>query len=279
MSCVERVQRRHVHWYPLTSTALTYILLSIIVLVALTLLGLLGRAVFDNPRGDFETGMTMVTGKLYAKTVHALRVRGKKKLAGLGPEIGNSEPLILICNHTAGLDPVLVQTSCPFFIRWLMAQDMRVPALEWYWKFWEIIFIDRNRRDSGGLRTALRHLRQGGVVGIFPEGALERPPRQLMPFQPGAGLLIKKSGARVLTITIEDTPQYDPAWASLWHMSRSRIHFREVIDYSNSELSADGIAKDLRKRFVNYLGWATNEAEPDAYDTGGRGSYGQRITA
>lgn len=254
-----------------------FILIAILVLAALTLLGLVGRAIFDNPRGDFETGVTMLAGKVYVQTVHALRVRGKKRLAQLGPGIGRSEPLIIVCNHTAGLDPVLVQTACPFFIRWLMAQDMRASVLEWYWSFWDIIFVDRTRRDSGGLRTALRHLKQGGVIGIFPEGALERPPRQLMPFQPGAGLLIKKSGARVLTITVEDTPQYDPAWASLWHMSRSRIHFREVIDYAGSDLSADGIAQDLRKRFATYLGWVTNEVEPDAYDAGGRGSYGQRI--
>ena len=256
-----------------------FISISIAVLVALTLLGLLGRAVFDNPRGDFETGITMVVGRTYVAAVHALRVRGRRRLVGLGPEIGTTEPLIIVCNHTAGLDPVLVQTACPFFIRWLMAQDMRASVLEWYWKFWQIIFVDRERRDSGGLRTALRHLKGGGVIGIFPEGALERPPQQLLPFQPGAGLLIKRSGARVLTVTIEDTPQYDPAWASLWHLSRSRLHFREVIDYSQTDLDAAGISDDLRKRFGNYLGWANNDVTPGGYDAGGRGSYGQRAIA
>lgn len=268
---------RQVHWCPLTCNAVVWVFATILVFAALTLLGFFGRAVFANPRGDFETGFTMLAGKLYVQAVHALRVRGRKRLVELGPEIGVSEPLIIVCNHTAGLDPVLVQTACPFFIRWLMAQDMRASVLEWYWKFWDIIFVDRARRDSGGLRTALRHLKAGGVIGIFPEGALERPPRQLLPFQPGAGLLIKKSGARVLTITVEDTPQFDPAWASLWHFSRSRIHFREIIDYSTSDLSADGIAQDLRRRFGAYLGWETNEIAPDDYDSKGRGSYGQRV--
>lgn len=257
-----------------------WIALAIIVLAVLALLGWVGRAIFDNPRGDFETGVAMTVGRAYVAAVHSLRVRGRKRLAALGPEIGRSEPLIIVCNHTAGLDPVLIQTACPFFIRWLMAQDMRASVLEWFWTFWDIIFVDRERRDSGGLRTALRHLKGGGVIGIFPEGALERPARQLMPFQPGAGLLIKKSRARVLTVTIEDTPQYDPAWASLWHLSRSRIHFREVIDYAESDLDAAGIADDLRHRFANYLGWTTNEVEPQSYDSASaRGSYGQRVVA
>lgn len=251
----------------------------IAVLVFLALLGWVGRAIENNPRGDFESGVTFLVGRLYVSTVHALRVRGKKRLHGLGPEIGRSEPLIVVCNHTAGLDPVLVQTSCPFFIRWLMAQDMRAPVLEWFWKFWGVIFVDRDRRDAAGVREALRHLKRGGVIGVFPEGALERPARQLLPFQPGIGLLIRKSGARVLTCTIEDTPQYDPAWASLWHFSRARIHFREVIDYRDTDLHAQGIADDLRARFANYLGWTTNDVLPDAYDSGGRGLYGQRASA
>ena len=257
-----------------------WVSVSILVLAVLALLGMLGRTVFNNPRGDFETGITILAGRLYVSTVHALRVRGRKRLDGLGPEIGRTEPLIIVCNHTAGLDPVLVQATCPFFIRWLMAQDMRASVLEWFWKFWDIIFVDRDRRDSAGLRTALRHLRAGGVIGVFPEGALERPSRQLLPFQAGAGLLIKRSGARVLTVTIEDTPQYDPAWASLWHLSRSRIHFRELIDYRETGLDQQGIADDLRRRFVNYLGWTTNDVVPGAYDSGGgRGSYGQRVPA
>jgi 1-acyl-sn-glycerol-3-phosphate acyltransferase len=255
------------------------VLVAIAVLAVLALLGWFGRAVFNNPRGDFESGMLFVLSRAYVQAVHALRVRGRKRLAGLGPEVGKTEPLIVVCNHTAGLDPMLVQVSCPFFIRWMMAQDMRASVLEWFWRFWQVIFVDRERRDSGGVRLALRHLQRGGVIGIFPEGALERPARQLLPFQAGAGLLIRKSGARVLTVTIEDTPQYDPAWASLWHFSRSRIHFREVIDYSGTDLSAQGIADDLRHRFANYLGWTTNDTVPSAYDSGGGGSYGHRASA
>jgi 1-acyl-sn-glycerol-3-phosphate acyltransferase len=257
--------------------AITLVIIAVLTLLAL--LGWLGRAIENNPRGDFESGVAFVLGRLYVSVIHALRVRGKKRLQNLGPEIGRTEPLIVVCNHTAGLDPVLIQTACPFFIRWLMAQDMRAPVLEWFWKFWGIIFVDRDRRDAGGVRTALRHLSKGGVIGVFPEGALERPPRELLPFQPGIGLLIRKSGARVLTCTIEDTPQFDPAWASLWHFSRARIHFREVIDYRGSDLNAQGIADDLRGRFANYLGWATNENAPEAYDSGGRGLYGQRASA
>ncbi|MBZ0172957.1 MAG: 1-acyl-sn-glycerol-3-phosphate acyltransferase [Phycisphaerales bacterium] len=187
--------------------------------------------------------------------------------------------MIVVCNHTAGVDPILVQSACPFFIRWVMAQDMRDSRLEWFWTWWDVIFVDRTRPDSVSIRAALRHLKRGGVIGIFPEGGLERPPQQILPFQHGVGMLIKKSQARVLTVTIHGTPQVDPAWASLWHASRSIVHFRELIDYDKQPRSAGEIADDLRRRFVNYTSWPVNNTMPGIDELPGSGKKGRPVPA
>lgn len=234
------------------------LLIAVILAIILPILGWFGRIIFTNPRGDFETGFAFFVGRLYASTVHALRVRGRKRVpAGAG-----HGPLIIACNHTAGVDPILVQAACPFLIRWVMAQDMREPRLEWFWRWWEVIFVDRTRPDSVGIREAIRHLKRGGAIGIFPEGGLERPPKAVLPFLPGIGMLIRRSGARVLTVTIEGTPQVDPAWSSLWRASRSVVHFRELIDYSGSDLAPGEIAEDLRRRFMVYTNWPANDTAP-----------------
>src|SRR5438128_727908 len=81
-------------------------------------------------------------------------------------------------------------------------------------------------------REAIGHLRAGGVVGIFPEGGIERPPRQVRPFLAGVGLFIKKTKARVLPVVIQGTPVVDPAWASLKHFSHSQVDVKPMIDYS-----------------------------------------------
>jgi len=253
----------------------TTLLVAILVVVALPLFGWVGRAIFGNPRGDFESGFAFLAGRVYVGAMHALRIRGRKRIPGAG----GCGPLIVACNHTAGVDPILVQAACPFFIRWVMAQDMREARLEWFWRWWEVIFVDRATRDSSGMRVALRHLASGGVIGIFPEGALERPPRQVLPFMPGIGMLVRKSGARVLTVTIEGTPQVDPAWSSLWRASRSVVHFREVVDYADSPLSSAEIAEDLRRRFLNYTGWAANEHAPALEPEAGSGKMGRPVTA
>lgn len=225
-----------------------------VTLTALALLGWIARALCDNPRSDPIYGLVRWAFRIYLRLVHKPVYTG---IANIPPADGT--PTIFVCNHTAGLDPVLVHIPSRHDIRWMMAKDMRSPRFEGFWNWMRIIDVDRTASDPASAREALRHLADGGSVGIFPEGGLERPPKQLIAFQPGVGLLIKKSKARVVPVVIDDTPQIDPAFASLWHPSRSRATFHPPIDYSSSGMSAKDITADLFEKFSNWTGWPTNE--------------------
>lgn len=226
-------------------------------LIVLVGLGLFARAVCDNPRNDPSTGMLAAILRLYTRLMHRVRYEG----LGLIPPAGS--PTLFVCNHTAGIDPLLVHLVAGHDIRWMMARDMRTSRLETFWNWMRIIDVDRIAGDPAAARQALRELAQGGTVGIFPEGGLERPARQLIPFEPGVGLIIKKSRATVVPVVIDGTPQVDPAFASLWHPSRSRVTFHEPIDYGGSGLGAKDIAQDLFERFRNWTGWPVNEHPPE----------------
>jgi len=211
-------------------------------------------------RGPFDvaTGLVVRGIQLYVRLVHNLRMEGVENIP---PADGS--PLILVANHTAGVDPALIQAAIPYDPRWMMGSDMMVPGLNWLWELARIIPVERfGEGDAAALRSALKHLKAGGVIGVFPEGTIERPPRRILPFQPGVGLMIRKSGARVLPVVIDGTPQVDPAWASLWRTSRSVVRFLPVIDYSTTKLGAQEIADDLRARYVNATGWPTSELVP-----------------
>ena len=211
--------------------------------------------VLTNPRGDLVTGLVLMGMSVYARVVHRLVARNAEHV----PATIKAGPLIIVANHTAGVDPLLIQSVCRFEIRWVMAQDMRFPLFDPFWRWSGIVFVDRTTGDVNGTRAALRHVREGGVLGIFPEGGLERPPRIIRPFHRGIGFIIKKTGARVLPVVVEDTPQTDPAWASLWRLSRSKITFMPIIDYSESGLRAGDIAEDLRARYLEWTGWDASE--------------------
>lgn len=222
---------------------------------AVLALGFITSSLSRNPRNDPMVGLLIVAMKIFAKLVQRARYIGREHIT----KQMHPGPLIVVSNHTAGADVPLIQAVCPFEIRWMMARSMQVEFLTWFWDWARVIGVDVSGRDSAALRKAIRHVEEGGVLGIFPEGGLERPPSQIMAFQPGVGLLIKKSGAKVLPVVIDGTPQVDPAWASLWRFGRARVQFFEPIDYATSGMSANEIVADLQNRYLRWTGWSLNE--------------------
>lgn len=220
---------------------------------------LIARGIIDNPWGTVAHGIIWRLGLLYVRRVHRLDVLAHADLLRDPPP----GPLIIVANHTAGIDPMLIQARCSRPIRWIMAEDMREPRLAWVWSLFGIIFVDRDMGRAQGLREAIAYLRHGGIVGIFPEGGLERPAERLRPFQAGVGVLVQRSGAPVLPIVIRGTPDVSPAWASLWRASRSSIEVGVIQRFEATKPRA--IADELERVFRDMTGWdLAPSASPDA---------------
>lgn len=221
-----------------------------------------------SPReGSIEAALFWRLARLYTRFIAHATFEGLEHV----PRDRHAVPggLIVISNHTSGIDPTLIQSVCRFEVRWMMAADMRHPAGEALWQWMRIIFVERGRvtgdaragapteasPDTGaaGLREAIRHVEGGGVLGIFPEGAIERPARTLKPFQPGIGLIIRKTKAPVLPVIIEGTAYADTAWGSIFRMSRARVRFMPVQRFEG--MRPDAIATALQERYQEWTGW------------------------
>lgn len=213
------------------------------------------RWIMDNPRGDPVTGLILRGMEVYSALVHRVRYEGLEHV----PAVVNAGPLVVVCNHTAGIDPVLVQAGRKFEVRWMMATDMRVPALEPIWELAHIIGVNRVGRDTTSAREALRHLRSGGVLGVFPEGGIERPHGTLRKFHPGVGFIVSRSGAPVLPVWIRGTPRVPRAWESFWTPSRSVVRFGPLMRFPESATPED-ITHRLREWFRETSGWPDSAA-------------------
>lgn len=207
----------------------------------------------SGPRGEDVLGnVAWYVIRGYVRLRHPPEIVGRENIPD--PKGGPVGPLIVVANHASGVDPLLIQAVLPIEPRWMMAADMRHPAGEFLWEFGRIIFVDRANSDPAGVREALRHLSSGGVLGLFPEGGIERQPRTLRPFQAGVGLLIRRSGARVLPIVIEGAPMTATAWGALSRRSRPRIRVMEPISYGRG-MGPGEIAADLQARYEAWTGW------------------------
>lgn len=201
---------------------------------------------------DALTGALALVVRAYTRLVHRVEFVGADLLRSR-PAPG---PLVVVSNHTAGIDPLLIQSACRFHIRWMMARDMMTGSLAWLWKRERMVPVDFDASDSGAAREAMRHVQQGGVLGVFPEGGLARPPERIHPFLPGVGLIVARTEAPVLLCWISGTPKRDRAVESVFVRSRSRVEFLDVLRYPPRTKPKE-IVEDLRRRLAEASGWET----------------------
>ena len=131
----------------------------------------------------------------------ALRVEGLEHLPADGP-------YIVAANHHNYLDGVLLAVALPAPVAFLVMPRVwrATPLHPWLHRWLGSIPLALERPDVGALRTALRTLDAGRVVGIFPEGPFSVRGR-LERGLPGVGLLALRAGAPVVPAGISGTYQ------------------------------------------------------------------------
>jgi 1-acyl-sn-glycerol-3-phosphate acyltransferase len=118
--------------------------------------------------------------------------------------------LLIVCNHISFADPPLLGAVMPRPVEFMtMAEMFRKP---WLAKLLRIIGcfpVDRSRADSGAAREAIRRLRAGHCVVIFPEAGIRLTEKSVLggdpEFKPGAGSIALLGEASILPVIVRDT--------------------------------------------------------------------------
>ena len=205
-------------------------------------------------RGPAATRMCNVFWRfcrLFSFVWHRLRVIGKHHIPSTGA-------VILASNHTTGMDPLLIQTGCPRVVRWVMLKSYRFWFAEPLWREIDPICLDLAGSDFAKLREVLRTLKRGEIVGLFPEGQLQRDHRDLQAFELGIGMIAARSGAAIVPVWIDGTVQ---STSMFWHFMKpthSTVTFGEPY-YVRPEQSHTEVAAELRERMVALSGRSEQE--------------------
>jgi 1-acyl-sn-glycerol-3-phosphate acyltransferase len=149
------------------------------------------------PRKRIARFLIRVFGRMILPILFRLRITGRKNFPKRGP-------LLVVGNHTAAMEAVLLNIYSPWQIEMLSAAD--TPA-EWITEtvanLYGVIPIHRGSYDRVALESALDVLKQSGVIGIFPEGGIWQEGKKKA--LPGIAWLSKHSDAPVLPIGFSDT--------------------------------------------------------------------------
>lgn len=168
--------------------------------------------------------------RLYCQAFHRLKIIGAHRVPRHGP-------VLIVAAHTAGVDPLAIQAALPRRVRWLMASDMMIGPLAFLWHALEVIRVDRQKTDRTAARAAIKALEDGQIVGIFPEGGINRQTDQLLPFAQGVSLIALRAGCPIVPVAIHGTPKGGTAYTSILRFSHTRIEFGQP--FTINDLSVD----------------------------------------
>jgi 1-acyl-sn-glycerol-3-phosphate acyltransferase len=186
------------------------------------------------PEDRLPLRMLRAVNVVFTRIYHHVEVRSPCHFPARGPAI-------LVCNHTSGLDPLLLQAPCNRLITWMMAAEyFEVRPLAPIFRLLGVIPVERSKRDSASLRAALRALENGHILGIFPEGRIETS-RDLLPFQTGVALIAIKTGAPVFPAYLDGTQrgkEMVPAFLTPNHVT---LRFGPAIDFDRSSTEREAL--------------------------------------
>ena len=82
---------------------------------------------------------------------------------------------LLAANHPSPYDAPLLIATTPRVIYWLsIVEIFRNPFIGWFLRGLGAEPLDRGKVDTRTVRVIVQHLRNGRVVGIFPEGGVRQ---------------------------------------------------------------------------------------------------------
>lgn len=213
------------------ATALTVLL---VVLAAALLAGAyLGAAwAGRGPEDDLKSALVRLLVNLYARLYHRVRYSPGPPATPI-PAAG---PAIVVANHQSGVDPLTLVACTRRLIHFMMAREyFELPGLRWLFRLSGAIPVNRDGNDLGATKAAIKVLRDGKLLGIFPEGGIRSGEDEQLGGKSGVALLALKTGAPVVPAHISGTPRQDSVLRAILTPSRSSVRFGEPIVFTAPE--------------------------------------------
>jgi 1-acyl-sn-glycerol-3-phosphate acyltransferase len=127
-------------------------------------------------------------------------------------KIDTSKPYVYAVNHASALDIPVLYVYLPFQFRIAFKKELLAyPIVGWHLKRSGQVCIDQQNpaKSIGSIRAALKSLKSGLPLVIFPEGG-RTPDGEVKPFLPGAFFLAIKAQVDIVPVALVGTYELLP---------------------------------------------------------------------
>ncbi|WP_088226604.1 lysophospholipid acyltransferase family protein [Desulfosporosinus sp. FKB] len=126
-------------------------------------------------------------------------------------------PVILAINHVSMWDPIVAASSLPRPVRFMAKEELfSLPLLGKVFNTLGAFPVKRGQGDMNAIRQSLAILKEGQVLGLFPEGKRSKT-GTIQKGMPGMVLLMEKSKASIVPIKVNGTKHmFTKGWGKLF---------------------------------------------------------------
>ena len=180
---------------------------------------------------------------IYCKIVYRAKIIGRKNIPKEGA-------LVFCGNHRTYLDPPLIVVTASRKMRFIAKEELRQNLLFRFLVFaYNGIYVKRDSKDIGPMKEALKTLKDGGCIGIFPEGTRNGMEKnEGGKLKNGAAYMSLKTNAKIIPIGIKGEPK---------PFHQVTITYGEPMDFSDllKEKTAkeleDYVSEELKKEIIH----------------------------
>jgi 1-acyl-sn-glycerol-3-phosphate acyltransferase len=169
---------------------------------------------------------------------------------GSAADRGASRPRVFAVTHASALDIPILYVYLPFQFRIVFKSELlSYPFVGWHLKRSGQVCINQQNPAAsvGAIKSALRSLRGGMPLVIFPEGG-RTSDGKIQPFLPGAFFLAIKAQAEIVPIALVDT--FDLLPMNTYHVRCQPLEMRvgEVIPTAGLKMAdMDALTAKVKK--------------------------------
>ncbi len=141
-------------------------------------------------------------------------------------KIDTTKPHVYAVNHASALDIPVLYVFLPFQFRIVFKKELlSYPIVGWHLKRSGQVCIDQQNpvKSIGSVRSALKGLKAGMPLVIFPEGG-RTPDGEIKPFMPGAFFLAIKAQVDVVPVALVGT--FDLLPMNTYHIKCQPLEMR-----------------------------------------------------